>query len=216
MVEIGLPYSDPLADGPSIQASGQKALDNGMNTALLFEQLESIKGQVKIPIFLMGYYNQWFQFGLEKFCAACQNVGITGLIMPDLPLDYFDKKHQDLLEKYNLKICFLVTPDTTEERIKQIDALSTGFVYIVSNSSTTGKKEDISASQLTYFERIKSYNFQSQSLIGFGIHDHKTFSTACKYADGAIVGSAFVNHIKEDAGIEKIQDFVKGVRLVEV
>ena len=212
MIEIGLPYSDPLADGPSIQASGQKALDNGMNTDLIFEQLSSIKDQIKIPVYLMGYYNQWFQYGLETFCNKCKEVGVEGLIMPDLPLDYFDQKHKNILQKNDLKICFLITPDTTEERIEEIGKCSTGFVYVVSNSSTTGKKEDISQKQITYFERIKSYKFNSKKLIGFGIHDNQTFSKACEYADGAIIGSAFVNHIKEDYSFENIERFVSSIK----
>jgi len=216
MIEIGLPYSDPLADGPTIQASGQKALDNGMNTNLLFEQLASIKDQIKIPVYLMGYYNQWYQYGLETFCQKCKEVGVAGLIMPDLPLDYFDDKHKTILAENGLKICFLITPDTAENRIDTIGASSTGLVYIFSNSSTTGKKEDISKAQLAYFERIKSYKFQSKKLIGFGIHDNQTFSTACEYADGAIIGSAFVNHIKDDYSFENIERFVNSVRVGEL
>ena len=211
IIELGLPYSDPLADGPTIQASGQQALDNGMNLQLLFDQLEKIKDQISKPIYLMGYYNQWLQIGLEAFAKKCQAVGVYGLIIPDLPLEYFGQKHMAILSRYNLKISFLVTPQTTEERMRRADELSTGFVYVVSSAATTGKQKALSSGQIEYFNRIKQFGFKNKTLIGFGIHDKNTFETACAYADGAIIGSAFVRQLAEDKSKQGIEGFVKKI-----
>ena len=211
-VELGLPYSDPLADGPTIQESGQTALDNGMNLDVLFNQLEEIKSKIYVPVYLMGYYNQWMQFGLDKFCRRCHDSGIYGLIIPDLPIDYFDKKHQEIVRENNLKISFLVTPQTSEERMRKVDELSTGFVYVVSSASTTGKQSGISDGQISYFNRIKDFGFKNKTLIGFGIHDNNSFELASDYSNGAIVGSAFIRHIRKDFSKENIALFIKSLR----
>ena len=212
MVEVGLPYSDPLADGPTIQESGTVALKNGMTTGLLFEQLKSIRNRVNIPVYLMAYYNQWLQFGLEDFCDQCSQCGISGLIIPDLPIAYFDETHRAILERYHLDFTFLVTPTTDDDRMKLVDELTTGFVYVVSKSATTGKEEDISADQKVYFNRIKTFSFSNKTLIGFGIHDAATFDTACNYADGAIVGSAFIRHIKNNYDLQHITSFIQRIK----
>ena len=212
IIEIGLPYSDPLADGPTIQMSNQTALGNGMDTWKLFAQLKKVKGEIRVPVYLMGYYNQWLQFGLDEFCAQAAESGVYGLIMPDLPVEYFNADHEQLVAKHGLAISFLVTPETSESRMRQADEKSTGFVYVVSTSSTTGKTAGFSSEQIAYFERISNFKFKSQTLIGFGIHDHNTFETACQYANGAIIGSAFIRHISRDTSDQHIREFVKSIK----
>lgn len=212
IVEIGIPFSDPLADGPTIQASNKVALDNGMTVKLLLEQVKEIRKEVSIPIVLMGYLNPVLQYGIEKFCRDAAANGVDGLILPDLPLDEFKNEFEDLASSLGLNIIFLISPTTSEERIRRIDELSTGFVYAVSSSSTTGAKQGFTADQESYFKKLNTMNLKNPFLIGFGISDHTTFSKACESASGAIVGSAFINLLKESNNFEgDITNFVKNL-----
>lgn len=213
LIEVGMPYSDPLADGPTIQDSGQIALKNGMTLPLLFEQIESVRQKTNIPLILMGYFNQVMQFGEEAFVKKCKQVGIDGLILPDLPLYEYETYYQKLFESIGLDISFLITPNTGEDRIRKIDALSKGFIYMVSNSSITGAKNVISDKQLQYFNRINAMNLNNPRLIGFGISNHETFQTACNYGNGAIIGSAYIKALKNTPDIRKTTiEFVEMVR----
>jgi tryptophan synthase alpha chain len=209
-IEVGLPYSDPLADGPTIQESSQKALENGINLDIIFEQLKTIKGTNKTPLVAMGYLNQLLKYGEDKFCEACVACGIDTVILPDLPMVEFENHYQQLFEKYGITNVFLITPHTSEDRIRKIDSYSKAFIYVVASASITGAKGEISNSQIEYFERIKAMNLQSKLVIGFGISDKTTFNTACSYANGAIVGSAFIKHIG-DKGVAEIDNFIKPI-----
>jgi tryptophan synthase alpha chain len=212
MVEIGMPFSDPLADGPVIQDSSTKALKNGMSIKLLFEQLAGIREKVKIPLLLMGYLNPVMQFGIEKFCKSCINAGIDGVIIPDLPLDEYLESYQPVFEKYDLRFIFLITPQTTDERIKMIDSISKGFIYMVSSASTTGAKGSIAEKQYEYFNRVKALKLKNPLIIGFGISNKETFNKACEYANGAIVGSAFVKMLDTTENInQSIPAFIKQI-----
>ena len=197
IIEIGIPYSDPLADGPVIQESGMAAIENGMTLQVLFNQLTDIRTKTQVPLILMGYFNQLLQYGVDKFLDDCVKVGIDGLIIPDLPLMEYEQFYKDKLTDRNISISFLITPQTEESRIHKVDALSTGFIYVVSDSSITGMKTGISSQQISYFERIKSLQLSTPQLIGFGISDRESYLTASKYANGAIIGSAFIKHLKD-------------------
>lgn len=214
LIEIGIPYSDPLADGTTIQESGTQALKNGMSLPLLFDQINEVSAQVNCPLILMGYFNQIMQFGERSFLERCKEVGIDGIILPDLPLLVYEQEYQKLFEEYELPVSFLITPQTSEERVTQIDALSKSFIYMVSNASITGAKSGISAAQIDYFNRIKALQLKNPRLIGFGISSPETFSTACQYANGAIIGSAFIEHLKQTAQPihEAVQDFVNFIK----
>ncbi|MEO9510778.1 MAG: tryptophan synthase subunit alpha [Flavobacteriaceae bacterium] len=211
MIEIGLPFSDPLADGPTIQASSTIALNNGMHTELLFEQLKDIRKTVSIPLIIMGYFNPVFQYGVEAFCKKCQEIGIDGLILPDLPLDVYQEQYDAIFKKYGLINVFLITPQTSEARILEIDASSDGFIYMVSSASTTGAKKGFGEETEAYFNRIKSMNLQNPQIVGFGISNSDTFKQATRKTKGAIIGSAFIKHLTKN-GVEKIEGFVKGIR----
>ncbi|MFV0590162.1 MAG: tryptophan synthase subunit alpha [Draconibacterium sp.] len=212
LIEIGMPFSDPTADGPTIQRSSETALKNGMSLKLLFEQLKDIRKSVSIPLILMGYLNPVYQYGIEKFCKKCAETGIDGTILPDLPLDEFDSEYRPYFEANNLHNVLLITPQTSEKRIRQIDNASKGFIYMVSSSSTTGAGKKVEDFHQDYFERVQHMNLKNPRLIGFGISDHATFSNACKYAQGAIIGSAFVTTIKDSPDLEKdIAGFVKSI-----
>lgn len=213
LIEIGLPFSDPVADGPTIQASSTLALKNGMSLKLLFEQLKDLREQVTIPVLLMGYINPVLQYGFERFCEKCREVGVDGLILPDLPMDEYEELYQNVLEKYGLYNVFLISPQTSEARIRRIDGLSKGFIYMVSSASITGARTGISGEQLAYFQRVRQMKLKNRRLIGFGISDRDTFSTACAYADGAIVGSAFINLLTRDPSEEAIRNFVQSIKL---
>jgi len=202
MVEIGMPFSDPLADGIVIQDSSTKALKNGMSIKILFSQLKDIRNNSKIPLLLMGYLNPVLQFGVEKFCIKCKEIGIDGIILPDLPLDEYQEKYKQVFDKYDLRFIFLITPQTTDERIKMIDSLSNGFIYMVSSASTTGAKGTIAEKQIEYFNKIKSLNLKNPLIIGFGISNKETFTYACRYANGAIIGSAFVKMINNSENLK--------------
>lgn len=210
MIEIGLPFSDPLADGPTIQESSQIALHNGMTTTILFQQLENIRETVKIPLLIMGYFNPILQYGVEDFCKKCAEIGIDGLIIPDLPVDIYIENYQAIFERYNLINVFLITPQTSEDRIRYIDSVSNGFIYMVSSASVTGNQGNFGESQTNYFERIANMKLKNPQLVGFGISDKTTFNQATKYAKGAIIGSAFIKFLKE-YGIYDIQKFIKNI-----
>lgn len=210
MIEIGLPFSDPLADGPTIQASSTQALKNGMTSEVLFEQLKNIRKTVNIPLIIMGYFNPMFQYGVEAFCKKCQDIGIDGLIIPDLPVDVYHEEYQAIFEKYGLINVFLITPQTSNERIHYIDSISNGFIYMVSSASTTGTKVGFGDEQTNYFKRIGSMNLKNPQIIGFGISNNETFTQATKYAKGAIIGSAFVKHVT-NGGIKSIDHFIKSI-----
>jgi tryptophan synthase alpha chain len=211
LIEIGMPYSDPLADGPVIQESSGVALNNGMSIDYLFNQLSEFRKSIHIPVVLMGYMNPVLQYGFERFCQNAAAIGIDGLILPDLPVYEFEHQYGEILKKYNLDFIFLVTPETPEMRVKQLDKLSSGFLYAVSSSSTTGKEKDF-AQVVEYLNRLKSYNLKNPFLVGFGINDKQTFETVSPHANGAIIGSAFIKSVSEseDAGVTA-SSFVKSV-----
>ncbi len=208
MIEIGLPFSDPLADGPTIQESSTQAIANGMTTKLLFEQLKDIRETVKIPLLIMGYFNPMMQFGIEDFCKKCSEIGIDGFIIPDLPLEEYLLEYQEIFEEYNLKNVFLVTPQTSNERILQIDSVSDSFIYLVSSASVTGNQSGFGKDQMEYFKRISNLNLNNPQIIGFGIHNSETFNQATLHQKGAIIGSAFVKFLKNNS-IDKIGAFIK-------
>lgn len=210
MIEIGLPFSDPLADGPTIQASSTQALKNGMTSEVLFNQLKDIRKSVNIPLIIMGYFNPMFQYGVEAFCKKCQEIGIDGLIIPDLPVDVYHEEYQTIFEKYGLKNVFLITPQTSDERIRYIDSISDGFIYMVSSASTTGAQSGFGDEQTEYFERIAKMNLKNPQVIGFGISNNETFIQATEHAKGAIIGSAFVKHVTNN-GAKSIDTFVKSI-----
>lgn len=201
LVELGMPYSDPLADGPVIQASSTKALENGMTIAKLFEQLNGFRKEIYIPVILMGYMNPILQYGFEEFCKKSAEVGVDGLILPDLPEYEFETEYGAIIKKYGLDFIFLVTPETSEERVKKLDELSTGFLYAVSSSATTGKDKDFNAVEV-YLKKLQEKKLKNPVLVGFGIKDKETFSSACKYANGAIIGTAFIKALEAVDDIE--------------
>lgn len=211
-IEVGMPFSDPMADGPTIQDASEKALANGMNLDLYFEQVKSIKGKTSIPLIAMGYVNQMLRFGDDKFLQLCVDSGISGLILPDLPLNVYENEYKDKFEKYGIVNVFLITPQTSEKRIIEIDNISNSFIYMVSSASTTGTKSNIDNSQVKYFERVKAMKLKNPLIIGFGISNKETFDEACKYASGAIIGSAFVKAISEEANEVVINDFIKSIK----
>ena len=210
MIEIGLPFSDPLADGPTIQDSSTKALRNGMTSELLFKQIRDIRETVSIPLIIMGYFNPMLQFGVEAFCKKCQEVGVDGLIIPDLPVDVYHKEYKSTFEKYGLINVFLITPQTSDERIRYIDSVSDGFIYMVSSASTTGAKTGFGNEQDVYFDRIAKMNLKNPQIVGFGISNNETFTQATKQAKGAIIGSAFIKYLTKN-GIDTIDNFTKPI-----
>jgi tryptophan synthase alpha chain len=210
MIEIGLPFSDPLADGPTIQDSSTKALRNGMTSELLFKQIRDIRETVSIPLIIMGYFNPMLQFGVEAFCKKCQEVGVDGLIIPDLPVDVYHKEYKSTFEKYGLINVFLITPQTSDERIRYIDSVSDGFIYMVSSASTTGAKTGFGNEQDVYFDRIAKMNLKNPQIVGFGISNNETFTQATKQAKGAIIGSAFIKYLTKN-GIDTIDNFTKTI-----
>lgn len=213
MVEVGMPFSDPLADGPTIQYTSEVALRNGMNIRLLFDQLSKAElKKSKAAVLLMGYLNPVLQYGIENFCKDAAALGVDGVILPDLPMQEYLDEYKTIFEKYGLKNVFLITPQTSETRIRFIDEHSDGFIYMVSSSSTTGAKHEIQNSQEVYFKRIKDLNLKNPTIIGFGISDAKTFEKACEYANGAIIGSAFVKALDDHKNAkEATADFIKKI-----
>ncbi len=215
IIELGIPYSDPIADGPVIQQSNMQALENGMNINLLFEQLKNLRETVQVPLILMGYMNPVLQFGIEKFCEAAAAVGVDGIILPDLPMYEFETAYHQYFKKHDLKFIFLITPETSTERIKQIDKLSNGFVYAVSSSSTTGNSQNTTdaKAQEAYFIKLQQMNLSNPILVGFGIKDKHSFNAACKYTSGAIIGSAYINALKDTTDISGVtKDFINGIK----
>ena len=211
IIEIGIPYSDPIADGPTIQDSSQKALNAGMSLKLLMMQLQDLRKHISIPVILMGYINPVLQYGFVEFCQDCKEVGIDGVILPDLPLQEYMEMYQRTFEEYGLYNIFLITPQTSHRRILRINEVSKGFIYMVSSASITGAKQGVSQEQVDYFERIQNMSLSVERLIGFGISNKETFNAVCKYASGAIIGSAFINQLSKDASDEAIISFVGSI-----
>ncbi len=213
IIEIGVPYSDPVADGPTIQESNMVALKNGMSLKKLFSQLEGFREKISIPVVLMGYLNPIMQYGIEEFCKKCQEVGVDGLILPDLPMQQYMDEYKVLFDQYNLRNTFLISPQTSEKRIREIDQYSDGFIYMVSSHSITGAKAGISPEQEAYFERVKAYNLSNPRLIGFGISDNATFTKASSYSNGAIIGSAFIKVLHQSKDLQKdIKNYIQSVK----
>lgn len=202
IIELGMPYSDPLADGPVIQESSAVALQNGMNLHRLFEQLAGLRQITNLPVILMGYLNPVLKFGVEAFCQAASEAGIDGLIIPDIPIIEFEKNYGHLFKKYNLDFIFLVTPETPADRVKKLDALSSGFLYAVSSSSTTGSEKQMIDIK-SYLKRLQSYQLKNPVLMGFGIKDKAGFEMACEHAQGAIIGSAYIKAIGKEKDLDK-------------
>ncbi len=214
IIEIGMPFSDPVADGPVIQNSNHQALLNGMCLSKLFEQLKTIKEQVTIPILLMGYINPIWKYGLENFFAKCEECGVSGLILPDIPLDEYVESFKPLYLKYKQSNVFLITPQTSEERIREYDNECNGFIYMVSSASTTGAdKVADKDKQIEYYNRVRNLGLKNPTQIGFNIKDSESFNNACKYSNGAIIGSAFIRKLGEEGDLKtKINEFIKGIR----
>lgn len=200
MIEIGVPFSDPMADGPVIQDAATKALRNGMNLKLLFSQLENIRQDVDIPLVMMGYLNPVFRYGFENFCASCAKAGIDGIIIPDLPFKDYMEKYKAIADKYDIRMIMLITPETSEERIRLIDQHTSGFLYMVSSASTTGAQKDFNQAKMEYFHRIAAMNLRIPRMVGFGISNEKTFRAACDNAAGGIIGSRFVTLLDNYCG----------------
>lgn len=212
ILELGMPYSDPVADGPIIQQSNAIALKNGMSIPILFEQLNEVKGLINIPVILMGYLNPVMQYGIEAFCADAETAGISGIIIPDLPMYEYEKLYKHIFKKHGLAMIFLISPETSDERIKKADKLSSGFLYAVSSSSTTGEKE-MGEAQLTWYDRIKKMTLKNPVLVGFGIKTKNDFDMACNYTSGAIVGSAFINALHHTNDIDNtVADFITTIK----
>lgn len=213
IIEIGMPYSDPVADGETIQQSNQVSLEQGMSVAKLFEQLVNMRSTLHVPILLMGYINPVLQFGVEQFCQKCQEVGIDGVILPDLPMAEYEEQYKAIFEQYGLFNIFLITPQTSDARIRQIDSLSSGFIYMVSSASTTGAKTGISDDQEAYFKRIDAMKLKNPRLIGFGISDRASFLKASNGSSGAIIGSAFVKLLSKAKDLKsEIIEFVSSIK----
>lgn len=214
LIEIGIPFSDPVADGPVIQESNKVALGNGMTLKVLLEQVRALRGEVKLPIILMGYINPVLQYGIEKFCEDAATAGVDGVILPDLPLFEYETEYKSVLDKRGLKNIFLISPTTSDDRIRKIDESSDSFIYAVSASSTTGAKNGFSAEQVAYFNRLQKMKLKNPFLIGFGISNQETFRKASEYSAGAIVGSAFIRLLKEAKDINgETKGFVKGLKV---
>jgi tryptophan synthase alpha chain len=213
LVEIGMPYSDPVADGETIQKSNDRALENGMSVKILFEQLRNMREKISVPVLLMGYVNPVLQYGVENFCRSCAEVGVDGLILPDMPMDVYLNEYKSIFDSYGLLNIFLITPQTSDARIRQIDAISDGFIYTVSSASVTGSKTGVSADMESYFERLNAMNLRNPRLIGFGIKDNATFQKASSQAAGAIIGSAFIRVLQETSNLEQdVKSFVRSVK----
>ena len=211
IIELGMPYSDPLADGPVIQASGSKSIANGMTISKLFSDLEGFRDTIELPVILMGYMNPILQYGFENFCKKAAEVGVDGLILPDLPMYEYEMEYAKIINNNGLKFVFLVTPETSEERIRKLDRLSTGFLYAVSSSSTTGNEKSISL-QANYFKQLQDFKLNNPVLIGFGIKDKETFNAACEFANGAIIGTAYIRALENADNIQKAtKEFINGI-----
>lgn len=203
MIEIGIPFSDPMADGLVIQNAATQALHNGMSLKLIFEQLRNIRRNVKIPLILMGYLNPIMQFGFEHFCRKCTESGIDGVIIPDLPFKDYQERYRIIAQRHNVKVIMLITPETSEERVREIDKYTDGFIYMVSSAATTGAQQDFNEQKRAYFKRIEDMHLNNPLMVGFGISNKATFQAACEHAAGAIIGSRFVTLLKEEMDAEK-------------
>ena len=213
MIEIGIPFSDPMADGPVIQHSGTVALSKGMTLKKLFGQLEGIRSKVDIPLVMMGYLNPVMQYGIENFCRSCAETGIDGIIIPDLPFADYIKNFKPVIQQYGLHCIMLITPETSEERIRLIDENTTGFIYMVSTASTTGAKESFDEKTIDYFKRVNAMGLQNPRMIGFGISNKATFDAASMYAAGGIIGSAFIRALGESGSIkEAVKKLVEKIK----
>ncbi|MCE7044304.1 tryptophan synthase subunit alpha [Dyadobacter sp. CY312] len=213
LVEIGMPYSDPVADGETIQKSNDQALENGMTVRILFDQLKDMRNTIHVPVLLMGYVNPVLQYGIENFCKKCAEVGVDGLILPDMPMDVYETEYKQIFDTYGILNIFLVTPQTSEKRIRQIDEVSEGFIYTVSSASVTGSKSGVSGDMESYFNRLNAMNLKNPRLIGFGIKDHATYKKASDYAAGAIIGSAFIRVLEQSTDLSNdIKTFVREVK----
>jgi tryptophan synthase alpha chain len=211
LIELGMPYSDPLADGPVIQHSSSIAIANGMTIQTLFEQLNGFRKEITVPVVLMGYMNPVLQYGFEKFCKDAAAVGVDGLILPDLPEYEFETEYGAIIKKYNLDFVFLVTPETSDERIKKLDSLSSGFLYAVSSSSTTGSDKNMTDVN-AYLQKLKALQLKNPVLVGFGIKDKQTFDTACANANGAIIGSAYIKALEATTDVtKKTKEFLETI-----
>lgn len=213
LIEIGIPFSDPMADGPVIQASGSKALQNGMSLKLLFQQLSTVRRSVQIPLVLMGYLNPIMQFGFDHFCAEAKRCGIDGVIIPDLPFEDYINEYKSIAESHGIYINMLITPETSEERIRLIDKHTGGFIYMVSTASVTGAKSAFGNENVAYFKRVNSMNLKNPRLIGFGISNKKTFDAACENASGSIIGSKFVSLLQSENTIEEaVEKLIEAIK----
>lgn len=213
IIEIGIPFSDPVADGPTIQESNKLALENGMTLKYLFRQLQGMREKVSTPVVLMGYLNPIIQYGMEEFCLKCKEVGVDGLILPDLPMQQYLEDYKEIFDKYDLKNTFLISPQTSTARIREIDMNTDGFIYMVSSHSITGAKAGISEEQVSYFEKVRDLNLKNPRLIGFGISDRESFQKVSNYAHGAIIGSAFIKVLTEAKNLKKdIEAYILGVK----
>lgn len=209
-IEIGIPFSDPMADGKVIQNASTQALRNGMSLKLLFEQLRDIRKKVKMPLLFMGYLNPIMRFGFENFCQKCNECGIDGVVIPDLPFKDYQEEYRPIAERYDIKMIMLITPETSEERIREIDENTDGFIYMVSSAATTGAQQDFDAQKQAYFKKIGEMQLKNPLIVGFGISNKATFEAACKHTSGAIVGSRFVTLLEEKRDAEKaIQTLIK-------
>ncbi len=212
MIEIGMPYSDPLADGPVIQRAGTQALNNGMNPDVLFRQLESVRGRIHIPLILMGYFNNVLQFGVERFCKKAADLGISGLILPDLPFDLYLSQYREMMESYGLSFIPLLTPQTSDERIRLMDDYTNGFLYAVSASATTGAQTSFPKQTLEYFDRLKSLSLKNPVIVGFGISESEHINQVYSRLQGVIIGSAFIRSVKGSMDLRKdVEEFVRGL-----
>lgn len=213
MIEVGMPFSDPVADGPTIQQSNKIALDNGITLHKILEQVRQVRDEIDIPVILMGYLNPVYQYGTEKFCEDCEKAGVSAVILPDLPIDEYLAEYKNIFEMHGLFNIFLITPETSESRLRRIDSISRGFIYMVSASSTTGSRKGLSNEQLTYFRRIRDLNLKTPRMIGFGISDHESYRQAVTYADGAIIGSAFIKVLLQSNNIrDDINKFIRSIK----
>jgi len=213
LIEIGIPFSDPMADGPVIQASGSKALQNGMSLKLLFNQLANVRESVEIPLVLMGYLNPIMQFGFDNFCAEANRCGIDGVIIPDLPFEDYLENYKSIAEAYGLHMIMLITPETSNERIRLIDKHTGGFIYMVSTASVTGAKSAFGDENIAYFQRVNAMKLKNPRLIGFGISNKATFDAACDNASGAIIGSKFVSLLESERSIDKaVERLIEAIR----
>lgn len=203
MIEIGIPFSDPMADGIVIQNAATQALRNGMSLRLLFSQLQDIRRDVQIPLILMGYLNPIMQFGFENFCRECAACGIDGVIIPDLPFRDYQEQYRPIAERYDIKVIMLITPETSEERVREIDEHTDGFIYMVSSAATTGAQQDFDERKRSYFRKIEDMKLRNPRMVGFGISNKATFDAACEHASGAIIGSSFVSLLEEEKDAEQ-------------